>query len=110
MTIVMPLRQKFGEQLPELAARDRIDAGRRLVEEDERRLVDERARQRQLLLHAARQLLRQPAAERRQAGQLEQAIARGGVVAQAVDLCEEGDVLVDAEVAVKAESLRQVAD
>ena len=49
------LLEKLGEQLPELAPRDRIDAGGRLVEQDDARLVDERARQRQLLLHPAGQ-------------------------------------------------------
>ena len=49
-------------------------------------------------------------AERRQLRHLEQAIARRPVVAHAVDLGEERDVLVDAEVAVQAEALRQIAD
>ena len=35
ITIVMPLREELRQQLPELAARDRIDAGRRLVEQDQ---------------------------------------------------------------------------
>ena len=42
------------DQLPELAARQRINAGRRLVEDEEVRVVDQRAAQAGLLLHAAR--------------------------------------------------------
>jgi hypothetical protein len=48
------LLQELGEQLPELAPRHRIDTRRRLVEQDHARLVDQRAGERELLLHAAR--------------------------------------------------------
>ena len=104
------LGQKLRQQLPELAARHRIDAGGRLVEHDHLRLVDQRAGQRELLLHAAGQLIGEPPAESRQLRHLEQAIAARVEVAHAVDLREERDVLVDAEVAVEREALRQVAD
>ena len=43
------------DPLPELAPADRVDAGRGLVEEQQRRLVDGRAGQGQPLLPAARQ-------------------------------------------------------
>ena len=49
-------------------------------------------------------------AERRQLRHLQQPIARRRVARDAVDLGEERDVLVDGEVAVEAEALRQVAD
>ena len=104
------LGEELGQQLPELAARHRVDAGRRLVEQDDLRLVDERARERELLLHAARQPIGQPVAERRELRHVEQPVAPLLVVAEAVDLGEERDVLVDAEVAVEAEPLREVAD
>ncbi len=52
-----PVAEELRQQLPELAPRDRIDAGRRLVEQQHLRLVDERAGERQLLLHAARQAI-----------------------------------------------------
>jgi len=51
------LAQQAREDGPEVAARNRIDAGGRLVEDDERGFVDQGADQPQLLLHAARQLL-----------------------------------------------------
>ena len=44
------------DQQPELAARQRIDAGRRLVEDEQVRVVDQRAAQPELLLHAAGEL------------------------------------------------------
>ena len=44
------------DQRPELAARQRIDARRRLVENEEVRLVHERAAEPDLLLHPARKL------------------------------------------------------
>ena len=69
------LREKLGQQLPELAARHRIDAGRRLVEQDDPGLVHERACERQLLFHPAGQLIGQPRAELRELRQLEQPLA-----------------------------------
>ena len=54
-TIVRPPCLQLAEQLPELAARHGVDAGRRLVEEQDLRAMDERAAERELLLHAARQ-------------------------------------------------------
>ena len=50
-----PLRGEREQQVPQLAARDRIDAGGRLVEEDDARLVHQRGAERQPLLPAARQ-------------------------------------------------------
>ena len=47
---------KAQHQLPQLAARLRIQPGRRLVEEQDVRLADQRARDRQPLPLAARQL------------------------------------------------------
>ena len=59
--IVVPAAIDAVENAPELAARDRIDAGRRLVEQDRRRAVNQRACQRELLLHAAGELFGQAA-------------------------------------------------
>jgi hypothetical protein len=42
------------DQIPELAPRKRIDAGRRFVENQQIRIVNQRAAEAQLLLHAAR--------------------------------------------------------
>ena len=54
-TIVRPPSLEPAEQIPELAARHGVDAGRRLVEEQNLRPMHERAAERELLLHAARQ-------------------------------------------------------
>ena len=60
------------DQLPELPARQRVDAGGRLVEDQQVRIVDQRAAQRQLLLHAARQLAGRPVGKRIETGRGEQ--------------------------------------
>ena len=72
--------------------------------------MNQRAGQRQLLLHAARELIGETAAKLRELGHVEQAIAAPDEIADAVDLREERDVLVDAQVAVQREALREVAD
>ena len=48
-----PLSADAVDQLPELPPRQRIDPGRRFVEDQEIGIVDQRAAERQLLLHAA---------------------------------------------------------
>ncbi len=106
-----PVALQPRQEPPEVAPRDGVDAGRRLVEHQQLRRVHERARERELLLHAAREARREPVAERRHAHAARAARrACRRVVAHVVDLGEERDVLVDAEVAVEREALRQVAD
>ena len=51
------------DQLPELAARQRIDAGGRLVEDQEVRVMDQGAAEAELLFHAAGQLAGRPVGE-----------------------------------------------
>src|SRR5918995_6491539 len=105
-----PQLEELRQQLPELAARHRVDAGRGLVEQDDARLVNQGAGERELLLHAAGQAFREPIAERPQLCEVEQPVASGLVAAQPVDLGEERKVLVDAQIAVEAEALRQISD
>ena len=50
-----PARRRRVDQLPELPARDRVDAAGRLVEEHDLRLVQQRDREGELLLPAERQ-------------------------------------------------------
>ena len=50
-----PLRGELEEQVPQLAARDRIDARGRLVEKYDPRLVHQRRAEREALLPPARQ-------------------------------------------------------
>src|SRR5258706_15665443 len=54
---------KAVQDRPELAARDGVDARRRLVEEEQPRARQERRDERQLLFHPARELAREPRAE-----------------------------------------------
>ena len=105
-----PTRQEFRQQLPELPARHRVDAGCRLIEDQDCRLVHEGAGERQLLLHAPRQPVRAAGTERRQLRHVEQPVARGLIPTHTVNLREEGDVLVDRQIAVEREPLREVAN
>ena len=102
------------DQVPELPARQRIDAGRRLVEDQQIRIVDQRAAQPELLPHAAGQLLCRPIGERREAGAVEQfGDAPLALVARLPEqAAEELDVLAHAEVGIEvlAEALRHVGD
>ena len=66
-----PARMRL-DQFPELAARQRIDAGRRLVEDQEIGIVHQRAAQAELLLHAAGQLAGRTVDERGEPGALHQ--------------------------------------
>ena len=102
------------DQFPELAARQRVDAGRRLVEDQQIGIVDQRAAQPELLPHAARQFLCRPVGERREPGAVEQLGDApfpfgAGLSEQAA---EELDVLADAEVGIEvlAEALRHIGD
>ena len=72
--------------------------------------MDEGAGQGQLLPHAAREPVGQARAEGREPGELEELLAAFLVIPDLVDLGEELDVLVDGQVAVEAELLREVAD
>ena len=100
-----PLVQELRQQLPELASRDGIDTRRRLVEHDEPRLVHERAGERELLLHASREPVGQAIAEGRELRELQQPFAARLIAAQSMNLGEEGNVLVDAEIAIETEAL-----
>ena len=102
------------DQFPELAARERIDAGRRLVENQQVGIVDQGAAQAELLLHAARQLGGRPVAERRQtrAGQqfgnalLALALALPEQPAEEIDVFEHRQRRVQ----IPAQTLRHVGD
>ena len=62
------------DQAPELPARERVHAGGGLVEDQQVGVVDQRAAQPELLLHAARELAGGAVAKRCQAGGVEQAL------------------------------------
>ena len=64
-------------QLPELPARQRIDAGGRLVEDQQVGIVDQRAAQPEFLPHAAGEFLRRPVGEGQEAGVAHQRFRAG---------------------------------
>ena len=63
---------------PDRLAQHRIEPGRWLVDEQQHRIVDQRARQLQAALHAARELARASAARLPQVHQLQHLVARVG--------------------------------
>ena len=63
-----------GDQVPELGAGQRIDAGGRLVQDEQVGVVDQGAAQAQLLLHAAGELARRALQEFLQPGGLGQVV------------------------------------
>ena len=74
MTTLMPGRSGADvvDQRPELPPRERVDAGGRLVEDEQVRVVHQRAAQADLLLHAARELAGGTVGERTEPGGVEQ--------------------------------------
>ena len=100
------------ELVPDSASQERVDARRRLVEEQQRRIVHERAGELEPALHAARQPARATAADVPQVDQLED--LAGPPPARAPEHPEqrgdEVDVLADGQVRVQGERLRHVAD
>ena len=102
------------DQLPELPARERIDARGRLVEDQQVGIVDERAAQAELLLHPARQLARRALLERVEAGRGEKVGDAPSALRRplAEQAAVEVDVLEHAQrrVEVAAETLRHVGD
>ena len=100
------------ELVPDPAAQERVDARRRLVEEEQRRIVDERAGQLESPLHPARQPAGATTAHVPQVDELED--LAGPPPARAPQHPEqrgdEVDVLADGQVRVQGERLRHVAD
>ena len=96
-------RLQLGEHVPEFVARHGIDPRRGFVEQQHRGTVDQRAAQRQLLFHAAREF---PGAARAEGFDL--SVDRGDQVAvgrgiDAEQRGEEVEVLLDREVGVERE-------
>ena len=99
---------QLAQQLAELDAGPRVEAGRRLVEEQHQRVVDERVGEAQPLLHAARQALDVRVALGPEVHQLQEvadhpppALGRDAVAAG-----EEVQVLPDLHVVVDPEAVR----
>ena len=92
------LRAQLLEHLPEIAARHGVDSRRRLVEDENLRRVNERAREGELLLHPARERPRAPLHEGPEAAELEELLRSrdARLLRDAEEIGEESDVLGDA--------------
>jgi len=100
------------ELFPHSRARLGIEAGRRLIQEDDARAVDEAERDVQPPFHAARIAADDPVGcvlDPDQAEQLVHALAQGAAV-HALDAALEHQVLAPCRLAVDARALRDIAD
>ena len=109
-----PARADRVDEVPELAARQRVDAGGRLVEDEKVRVVDKGAAEAQLLLHAAGKLACGTRFELLQARRRKKLVDLGATLRrrQSEQSAEEINVLEDGErrVEVAAEALRHIGD
>ena len=105
------LRRQVGEDIPELAARDGIDAGGWLVEQQDAGLRDQRTDERELLPHAAAQLSGEAAGEavHVEHAQVLPAAIEDRLRLDAAQIAAVADVFVDGEVWIEAEGLGEVA-
>src|SRR3990170_2239013 len=103
-----------GDDLPEVPPRQRIHAGRRLVQQEHVREMDERTGQAELLPHAAGEVPRQAVRRRSQAGDLQEGgpVFAESVFGHAAQFGKEAQVLVHGQVVVEVEpqALRHVPD
>ena len=104
------LFEDAAQDIPEFAAGDRIDAGGRLIEENNLGRMDQCAREREFLLHAARQRLRQAFSKRGQPRKIEQFVPPFLIALDPVNLGKEFDIFVYGQIAIQREGLREVAD
>ena len=100
------------DHLPEFAARNRIDADARLVEEKQTRFLEERAGKAELLLHTARQLAGEPTRESLEIRQGEKPVERRRALGlrQPAQIRVQVEIFLNRQVLVEAESLRHIAD
>ena len=103
---------EVNDQLPETVPRHRINAGSRLVENQEVRPVDHRHRQRQALAHAQRHGVGQGVHDRTELEALRQLGDAGGDlgIGQMEQLGVQFQVLPHGQLGIKGEGLRHVAD
>ena len=106
------LAQQLVKDPPEVAARDRIDAVGRLVQEQHSRRVDQRAGQAEFLLHAAGEVSRQAAFEGREIaeGQQPPDTLVAALAGHVVNVGVEVEVFHHGQVGIEPEALAHVAD
>src|SRR6185436_1096560 len=100
------------DEAPEFAAGQRIHAAGRLVEEDNRRLVQDGAADREALAPATGEVGGQGLLAAGEPGHLDHEAAAGVEprAIEAIDAAEEPDVLIDGQALVERKALRHVAD
>ena len=106
----MPSAGELVDLVPELAARLRVDAGGRLVEQQQLGLGQDAGAERQALLPAARQRAGQLRSRPSRPELLDGLARRLGRIGDVVDARDELQILPDGQVLVEAEPLRHVAD
>ena len=98
------------DEVPELASRLDVDAGGRLVEQQQARLVEHAGGEREALFPAARQLAGELAAPILELHALDDRLDRSPAVLHLEDAGDEIEILEDREVVVQTEALRHIAD
>jgi hypothetical protein len=106
------LAHELEDDLPQFVPRQRVDAGRRFVEQKKIGRAHERAGKPQLLLHAAGKIAREPLREGPQSRHLHEAgiALRAVAFADTVQIGIEVEILLHGQVFVEAEALRHIAD
>src|SRR5258708_15188658 len=101
----------MSEHVPEFPARNRVDAGGRLVEQQYKRLGDERTYEGELLLHATTEPSSEPVLKAQHVEHLEIAgrAARDVPRRHAAQVANVPNVFLDSQFRVEAEGLREVA-
>ena len=102
-------RAQVVDQRPELGADLRVEADRRLVEQDQLRLVDEAAGEQEAPAHAAGELVDGVVAAVVQPREVERAVDGGGDVRDPVEAREDREVVLDRDVDVEVVELRHDA-
>ena len=102
-----PVGLEPADEVPQRPPGRRVEAGRRLVEEDELRVVDERQRDRQALALAARQVLAAGVAPLAELERVDELVRRPGVL---VEAAEEVDELGDGQLRVERRRLEADPD
>src|SRR5262249_54166701 len=105
------IAREMSEHIPELPARDRVDAGRRLVQQQHARLGYQRTCKGELLLHATTEPSSEPVLKAQHVEHLEISARAARDVARrhAAQVADVPNVFLDSQFRVEAEVLREVA-
>ena len=104
------IAREMSEHIPELPARDRVDAGRRLVKQQHARLGHQRTGQGELLLHATTEPTSVPVLKAEHVEHLEivSHAVRDVARRHAAQIADVPDVFLDGQFRVETEGLREI--